>query len=523
MQRTGDLTSEATVTYWVRPDWPEPANLLDDFNFGFTHPVVGPIVFPAEAAGVRYQSQLIDVEVRGDFKKENDENFKVFLVGPVGAAIGPINTAQGLIKNDDGLPTIAVIPRTLPGDEGSSMAFTLQRLGDKSQPSEVDWEISVGSVGDPAEPEDISGGKWRSGHVIFQKDESTKTIHIDTADDGFSEPDESFEFKLSSPKNAYLDPILSKSTGIIQDNDHPMFSIVAVDRSKDEGTRKNTDFEFRVERSGDLSAEASVGYQFKLGSGKGNAEPDDFAGSTPPPPLVFAPDVSFLPIHIQVKGDSTPEPDEVFEVELVNPTGAAIDPASGIASSTIMDDDGARFHVDGVRPNLYEDDDSFRGEFVFNVYYQREITEKTAIPWEVHGFGKDGANDADFVGGLPHGTLTFLPGGPRSQLIIFDAVIDNEPEPDEPFYVELLDTATANLGTRKAFGKILDDDTAIFSIQGVSQAEGTPPKATITPFKFVVTRSGNTQGLATRMSSPREPEDPCPDVVITSRSLALHA
>ncbi len=31
------------------------------------------------------------------------------------------------------------------------------------------------------------------------------------------------------------------------------------------------------------------------------------------------------------------------------------------------------------------------------------------------------------------------------------------------------------------------------------------------------------QGLATRMSSPREPQDPRPDVVIPSRSLALHA
>ena len=495
VQRTGDLTLGASASYTILPDGPPSTTFPADFGSGEL--MSGMVYFTPGATGQHgSQTDIVDVDILGDLTIEPNESFKIVLGSPFGAIIGLNNTARGLVLNDDYPTKIAVMPPTLRGDEGSSMAFTLQRSGDLSKPSEVDWQISPSAAGDPAEPEDISGGKWRSGHVIFQKGESIKAIHIDTADDGFSEPDESFEFNLSSPKNASLDPILSKSTGIIQDNDHPIFSIVAVDRSKDEGTGKNTDFEFRVERSGDLSAQASVGYQFKLGSGKGNAEPDDFFGSTPPPPLVFAPDVSFLPIHIQVKGDSTPEPDEVFEVELVNPTGAAIDPATGIASSTIMDDDGARFHVDGVRPNLYEDDDSFRGEFVFNVYYQREITEKTTIPWEVHGFGKDGANDADFVGGLPHGTLTFLPGGPRSQLIIFDAVIDNEPEPDEPFYVELLNTATANLGTRKAFGKILDDDTAIFSIQGVSQAEGTPPKATITPFKFVVTRSGNTKGEA---------------------------
>ena len=492
LHRTGDLTSQASVRYMVIPGLPAPANLLNDFNFSLSAPILGSKAFPAAGPRVRYQSEYITVEVRGDVDKESDENFKVVLISADGAAIGPNFWADGLILNDDSVPSIAVIPRTLREEEGSSMAFSLRRFGDLSKPSEVDWRISPGGVGDSAQREDISGGKWLSGHVIFQANESTKTVYIDTVDDGLSEPDESFDFTLSSPRNALLDPILSNSTGIIEDNDHPMFSIVAIDRSKDEGTGSNTDFEFRVERSGDLSAEAKVSYHLALGSGKGSAEPNDFLGIAPPPPLVFAPNVATLPIYVQVNGDGAPEPDELFEVELDNPTGAAIDPARMSASSTIMDDDGARFHIDAVRPRLMEDDDTFRGEFVFNVYYQRDITEKTTIPWEVHGFGKDGADAADFVGGLPKGTLTFLPGGPRSQLIIFDAVIDSEPEPNEPFYVELLDTATANLGTRKAFGEILDDDTAIFSIRGVSREEGT--SATPTPFKFVVTRSGNTNG-----------------------------
>jgi len=503
VERVGDLTLAASAFWTLLPGMPPTTNPVD-FAAGQPYggtvwfdPALPPVQggFPAPSG----QTSIIDIKIQGDHWKEANENFRIMLSQPSMALLGAKTTANGVVGNDDddGLAGIAVVPRTLTASEGSTMSFELRRYGDLTQRSEVDWNITPGPIGDPAEREDFAGNTWRSGHEIFLPDESVKIIHIDTVDDANSEPDESFELSLSGEQNAILDGILSKATGIIKDNDQAIFSIIANSSSEDEGTGGNTRFGFTVDRTGDLTLDDSVDFHLQLAQGPGHAEPSDFVGR-PSGTLAFAAGVSSLPLWVEVRGDGDPEPDEQFSVAIDNPLAGAINPASDIATSRIMDDDGARFQIDAVRSNLYEDDDSFLGKYVFNVYYQREITQDVEVSYAVAGDGTtNAANEVDFVGGLPSGTLTFVPGGSRNQLIIFDAAVDIDPEPDERFVVEIQAPLPTNFGVKKAFGAILDDDRSSFSIGDTSRAEGTPPLVTSTPFKFTVTRTGNTSKEST--------------------------
>jgi beta-glucanase (GH16 family) len=119
----------------------------------------------------------------------------------------------------------------------------------------------------------------------------------------------------------------------------PSLSVVAVDANKAEGNTGQTAFTFEIVRSGNLQDAASVSYSV-TGSGTNPATPDDFVGNAFPSGSVnFAPDDSTETVTVYVAGDTLAEPNETFNLTLLNPSsGYQIGTATALG--TVRSDDG---------------------------------------------------------------------------------------------------------------------------------------------------------------------------------------
>jgi hypothetical protein len=101
-----------------------------------------------------------------------------------------------------------------------------------------------------------------------------------------------------------------------------------------EGDSGSTNASFTVTLSGVSSNPVSLDFFTSNGS---SAEPGDYTAVNGT--LSFAPGQTTRTINVPVNGDTTPEPNETFFVNLANPTNADIADGQGIG--TINDDDAS--------------------------------------------------------------------------------------------------------------------------------------------------------------------------------------
>jgi len=107
----------------------------------------------------------------------------------------------------------------------------------------------------------------------------------------------------------------------------------------DEGITGFTPFSFTVTRSGNISQPSSVDWAVQ-GTGVSPADQWDFEDDrVPAGTIVFAPGESSQTITVNVRGDSSPETDEHFQLSLSNAAGASLDPQSLTAEGLIRNDD----------------------------------------------------------------------------------------------------------------------------------------------------------------------------------------
>ncbi len=103
--------------------------------------------------------------------------------------------------------------------------------------------------------------------------------------------------------------------------------------SQPEGDADSSDFEFAVTRTGDTSTQLMVDWTTANGTAIAGEDYTADSGT-----LVFDPGITSLPITISVNGDSTPENDENFFVNLTAVTGDATI-GNGQGTGTIENDD----------------------------------------------------------------------------------------------------------------------------------------------------------------------------------------
>ena len=164
--------------------------------------------------------------------------------------------------------------------------------------------------------------------------------------------------------------------------------------------------------------------------------------------LTFLPGETSKTITVQVIGDTIPEANNKFAVNLGRPTNALLAHASAVG--TIVDDDG-RISINSVS---LADGSSGTTAFVFTV----TLSKAASVPIDVSFSTSDGTAMAgsDYI--ATSGTLTFAPGETTKTITVW-VIGDTVYDANEYFFVNLSSTSPYAIFTNfQGIGTILNDD-----------------------------------------------------------------
>src|SRR6185503_3430546 len=157
-------------------------------------------------------NQTISVTVNGETVGEPNETFFVDLSNPINATLAD-SQAQGLILNDDGVPSLFINDATVTeGNAGSTNANFIVRLSAAStQPVTVGFATANGTA--------LAGSDFvaTNGTLTFPVGSTNQTLAVRVLGDGINEGTETFFVNLFGSTNA----LISDGTGLgtIVDND----------------------------------------------------------------------------------------------------------------------------------------------------------------------------------------------------------------------------------------------------------------------------------------------------------------
>jgi hypothetical protein len=498
--RTLVTTGQSTVNYAVAQTGDNPASAIDFQGGQFP---TGSLTFADGEA-----TKVITVSVVGDTIFESEESFVVTLSGASAGTQIQVASALGSIDNDDTSPfaALSIASASAEKNEGQSgitdFTFTVTRAVNTAGVTMVDYTVSgppVGS-GSPlnggANESDFVSDNFPSGTITFEDGETTKTITIGVKGDTTPEADETFVVTLSGASGG-ASIATATSSGVIRDDDPATtFAIAAAESVKLEGNSELTALTFTVTRSVNLVGAATIDYLVSDNSGV-SADAEDFLfGVFPSGTLTFLNGESSKTITINVAGDRTVEPDELFDLTLSNPSGNSRI-STAIASGTIRNDDSAATALVSIAVADASKDEGDEGttSFQFTIVRSANLDLATTMNFAVAGIGTDPAEATDFVGSILQSGVINFAVGESSKTITVDVRADTEIEADESFQVVLSNvSAGSSLVTAAATGSIRNDDnetipaTLAIAAADAAKDEGNTGVSALT---FTVTRSGN--------------------------------
>jgi hypothetical protein len=281
-------------------------------------------------------SKTVVVGVLGDARIETDESFGLVLSSASGATIGK-ETGTGVIRNDDVAPTKPIVATvsggaTLEAVEGNgspdpqqSVPFTITL----SRPADSDVTVGYQTADGSATLAD-NDYVATSGVVQFGPGETSKTIRVAVVGDTKSERNETFFLKLVSAEGALHDRFPSTAT-IADDDTPPELSVVGA--SALEGDTGTTPLSFVLSLSRAWTKPVVVKYATRDGTAKSSdSDYTPLAGE-----LTFAVGETRKTVDVFVVGDTRPETNERFYLDLSSPSNATI--AEGTGTTTIENDD----------------------------------------------------------------------------------------------------------------------------------------------------------------------------------------
>jgi hypothetical protein len=260
------------------------------------------------------------------------------------------------------------------------------------------------------------------------------------------------------------------------------------DVSLNEGNAGTTSFTFTVS----LSAPAGAGgVTFDIATADGTAT----AGSDYVLKSLTAQTIpagsSTYSFTVLVNGDTTPETNETFFVNVTNVTGATV--ADGQGQGTIVNDDAA--------PNLSINDVSLSEGNSGNTTFTFTVSLSAPAPAGGVTFDIATANGTATAGSdyVANGlTGQTIPAGSSTYTFEVLVVGDTTPESDETFFVNVTNVTNAIVTDGQGLGTIVNDDiTKIHDVQG--NGASTPiPEITVTVEGVVIASfqaSGQLQGF----------------------------
>ncbi|GBE72822.1 hypothetical protein myaer87_00490 [Microcystis aeruginosa NIES-87] len=255
------------------------------------------------------------------------------------------------------IPTLAIAATNANQTEGNSgskaFTFTVTRSVITTGSNNVNWAVT-GSGSNPANATDFVGGVLPSGVVSFAAGETSKVITVNVQGDATVELNENFTVTLSNATNGTT-ITTATATGTINNDDVaiPILTIAATNASQTEGNSGSKAFTFTVTRADNTTGSNNVNWAV-TGTGTFPANAADFVGGVLPSGTVsFAPGESSKVITVNVRGDTTIEPNENFTVTLSNPTNGATLGTPSTATATIVDEDSVPFLVKDIYPGSF--------------------------------------------------------------------------------------------------------------------------------------------------------------------------
>jgi photosystem II stability/assembly factor-like uncharacterized protein len=320
------------------------------------------------------------------------------------------------------------------------------------------------------------------GVVTFSPGQTTQTVSVPILTDPPDGINRTFLLTLSSPTNA----VLGSSTGTCTILDTAPVPAVSVGNvSKAEGNAGQTAFVFPVTLSGPSGQTVTVQYATADGSAAAGTDYQVQSGT-----LTFSPGQTSKTLTVLVNGNTTPQPDRAFYVNLTAPQNATLGSAQG--TGTILDDDPAP--LVSVGSITLPEGNSGTKQFNFPVTLSSPSGQAVTVQYAT----ADGSAVAGADYQAQSGTLAFAPGQTSKTVTVL--VYGNSTiQPDKNFFLNVTGAtgvrvlATPGLGS--GVGTILNNDlgvsvgdvTVVQPLTGVTTADFPVTLPVAVPFPVTVT------------------------------------
>jgi VCBS repeat-containing protein len=365
--------------------------------------------------------------------------------------------------NDLAIVTIAP-PASLTLAEGASggVPVTLFPITTGTGPVGLDVPLTVSLPGNPDYTP--TGFTFTPGDLPGP---APGAISVLAVDDNLVEPTETFPAEpLAIATQAAIAPIGTESITIV-DNDTATFSIGDVTVNEGAGTAT-----FTVSLDKPIDTDVTINVNYADATATGGADYDPSTDS-----LTFpAGSTASQTVTVAINDDNIVEATETFLASLSTPTslGDRSVNLTDTATGTILDNDTGTFAIDDVTVN------EGAGTLTFTVSLSNPIDIPVLV--NVNYGGGTATGGVDYDSGTD--TLVFPAGSTASQTVTVAINDDNIVEATETFIASL--STPTPLGGRSldlsdtGTGTITDNDTATFSIDDVTVAEGGTATFTVT-------------------------------------------
>lgn len=340
--------------------------------------------------------------------------------------------------DDDPLPTVSVADTSVvEGNSGTTtMAFTVSLSAPSGRYIYVNYATAPGTATAGSDYTSGSGGVW------LYPGQTSQTVSISVTGDTLYEPNETVYLNLSSATYATLGR--SQAVGTIVDDD-PLPTASVADASATEGNSGTTALMFTVSLSQALTTPVTVNYASADGTASSGSDYQAVSGT-----VTFNAGVTAQTVTVPLNGDVVYEGNEVFYLNLSNPTGVNLGRSQAVG--TILDDDPVpALSINdvavaegnaGSTPVTFTV--SLSNPSINPVYFYYYTNPGTAAP------GRDYTEI--------NSTFASIAPGQTSKTITVNVLGDTIAEANETFSVYLFSPTGATIADSTGVGTILDDD-----------------------------------------------------------------
>ncbi len=383
------------------------------------------------------REKIFSVALAGDVEEEPNESFSVVLDQEQNAIITR-SEGTGTILDDDAaaVPSLSVDDVVVQeGDAGTIPAtFTVTLMPPGADEVSVAYQTVDGSASAGDDYQEMSGV------VTFAPGETSKAVTVSVSGDESIEPDETFSLVLSAPVGA---PIADGTgEGVILTDDVPASASIG-DASIVEPNDGTTSVGFTVTISPASAQPITVWWSTADGTA---TSPGDYEAASGV--LNFGPGESSKTLSVSVVGDTVPEAQEEFYVDISSPDASVVDPR-GVA--TVADNDPL--------PTLAISDVSVTEgtggtkTVAFVVTLSAASGQAVSVTYQtVDGTAKA---PSDYL--AASGVIGFAPGE-TSTVVSVVVVGDGVSERTETFTVTLSSPSGASIGDSSGKCSLLNDD-----------------------------------------------------------------